>query len=244
MENNVKVKTNKLTIILIGISILLTLSAIMLTTYAFFNYTRTGAPNIIKTGKINLKFTDGDNSLFITNQFPIPDNEAYNMKSNGEEVVITDFTVSGFSSSTSLPLKYKVTALKGNNEEGMNRFKDSEVKLYLVGETNDKGSFTIENGYGTADAVTGKYGELASVGNSGIDTSNGGEILLATGQVDTEATTHEYTLRMWISDKVKISDTDSSYTYCASTSECNDTRNVYSTLYYSLRIKVESLDME
>ena len=244
MENSNDIEKNnnkKMTIILIGITVLLTLSAVLLTTYAFFNYTRTGNPNVMKTGKIKLTFTEGENSLNLTNQFPIPDKEAYNVTSSGTEVTITDFTVSGIMSANTDVLKYKVTALKGDVEANKNRFNDEEVKLYLVAETNGLGSITFENGYGEAEATSGVYGALASDGNNGVSTEDGGEILLATGQIGKEETNHKYTLRMWISDKVKISDTDSTFAYCASEIECNDDRKVYSTMYYSLKLKVENI---
>lgn len=245
MENdNIEMNNNKkMTIILIGITVLLTLSAVLVTTYAFFNYTRTGAPNIMKTGKIDLIFEDGENNLNLTNQFPITDIEAYDKETKGEEVTITDFTVTGYSTS-SQPLKYKISAVKGNVESSKNRFPDNQVKLYLVGETDGKGSFTILNGYNTSDTTNGVYGALASVGNNGVDTKDNGEIQLATGEVAKEETTHTYTLRMWISDTVKISDTESDFAYCASVAECNDDRKIYSTMYYSLKIKVENIEME
>ena len=240
MENgNVEINNKKMTIILIGSTVVLVLISVLLTTFAFFNYTRTGDPNVIKTGKLDLSFNEGVNSLNLTNQFPVPDNEAYNTVTNGSEVTITDFTVTGYST-MSPSLAYTVYAIKGTDESGKNRFPDEHVKLYLVGETNGHGTLNIENGYDTADATAGTYGALASVGNSGTDTANNGNILLATGTVGEENTEHSYTLRMWIDDDIKISDTDSSYTYCASALECNDTRKVYSTMYYSLKLKVES----
>ena len=39
-------------------------------TYAFFNYTRTGGPNTIKTGRIAFNSTQG-NVIYLTNVFPV-----------------------------------------------------------------------------------------------------------------------------------------------------------------------------
>lgn len=242
-SNNVEINNNKQKIIFLGITVVLVLISIFVTTYAFFNYTRTGDHNTIKTGKIYLNFSEGVNNLNLTNQFPVPDVEAYNQENNGEEVTITDFTVTGYSTSNE-PLRYKVSVVKGDIDSTRNRFPDEHVKLYLVGETNGKGSLTIENGYGTSDATQGIYGALLSAGNNEIDTINNGEVLLATGEIAKEETTHNYTLRMWISDQVKISDTNSNYTYCASESECNDDRKIYSTMYYSLKVKVQNIKNE
>lgn len=240
-KSNVKDENNKKTFVLVGIAIFLTIVAVMMTTYAFFTYVRAGSDdNVITAGNIKLVFEESGNNINLTNQFPTPDNEAYNIESNGGEVAVTEFTVTG---NADLPyiLQYKISALKGDTESGMNRFPDNQVKLYLVGTSDGKGSISIQNGYDNANASTGIYGALASVGNNGTDTANNGEILLATGQVADVETVHSYTLRMWISDSVKISDTNSNYTYCASTSECNDNRNVYNTMYYSLKLKVENI---
>jgi len=241
MESNNVELNKKQKIIFLGITVVLVLISIFITTYAFFSYTRTGDRNTIKTGKIYLNFSEGTNNLSLTNQFPIPDVEAYNQESSGEEVTITDFTVTGYSTSSE-PLNYKVSVVKGEIDSSRNRFPDDQVKLYLIGETNGKGSLTIENGYGTNDATQGIYGELISVGNDGIDTIDNGEVIIATGQVGKEEATHNYTLRMWISDQVTISDTNSAYTYCASQIECNDDRKIYSTMYYSLKVKVQNIE--
>lgn len=232
---------DKKTFMLLIIAIVLTITAVLMTTYAFFTYIRVGSDdNVITAGNIKLVFEESGNNINLTNQFPIPDNEAYNMISNGGEVTVTEFTVTG---NADLPynLQYRIFALKGEEMDAMNRFPDNHVKLYLVGETDGKGSISIYNNFDFSDESSGIYGALASVGNSGVDTSNNGEILLATGKVADVESVHSYTLRMWISDTVKISDTDSSYTYCASTFECNDDRKVYNTMYYSLKLRVENI---
>lgn len=242
-DDNIKMNNKKTVIALIGISILLTLSTVLITTYAFFNYNRTGGINTIKTGKIYLNFDNSENNLLLVNRFPISDVEAYNYNSTEDGIPITDFTITGYSTASE-PLGYRVSAIKGESDASKNRFPDEHVKIYLVGETNGRGSLTILNGFNTSDVTKGIYGALASVGNNGIDTNDKGEILLATGEVAKEETTHNYTLRMWISDAVKISDTESDFAYCASESACNDDRNVYSMMYYSLKLKVESIENE
>ena len=239
-ENNLEYESNKKIIILLVIAIILAISAISLTTYAFFSYYKVGEKNSISTGKIKLTFIDGENNINLTNQFPISDSDAYDMETVGSEVVLTDFTVTGYSTSKT-PLQYEIHALKGDGETGKNRMVDEHVKLYLVAEDNGKGTITIQNGYDTANSETSTYGALASVGNGGVDTSENGEIYLAKGQVASDETTHKYTLRMWISDTVKISDTTTSYQYCASESECHGDRPVYSTMFYSLKIRVRSV---
>lgn len=237
MEDKEKIgKKIIFTIIIIAILLL----TVTFSTYAFFNYSRTGARNQrLVTGRIKLEFTEGTNNVNLSNQFPISDADAVAMTTAGSEVVITDFVVSGYAGGATT-LRYQVSAIAGNTITGMNRMPDENIKLYLTVNTNSVGTAAIGNGYGTASG--GVYGALASEGRE-VDTGSGGEIVLAQGQVATTDTTHNYTMRMWISDTVTISDTDSTKTYCASTAACNDSRTVYNTLYYSLRIRVSNLDI-
>ena len=94
---------------------------------------------------------------------------------------------------------------------------------------------------GGCNATSKEYGALVSEGNEGVDTGSNGEVLLAMGQVGTENTIHSYTMRMWISDTVTISDTDSEATYCASEEECNDSRSLFSDMYYTLKLRVQNM---
>ena len=48
--------------------------------------------------------------------------------------------------------------------------------------------------------------------------------------------------RIVLSDTVTISDTDTNATYCASEEECSGTRNIFSDMYYSLKLRVENYD--
>ena len=43
--------------------------------------------------------------------------------------------------------KYVGSKIKGDAESGMNRFPDNQVKLYLVGTSDGKGSISIQNGH-------------------------------------------------------------------------------------------------
>lgn len=242
-SNNNEVKNKKLLFILIGGIVLLLIPIIFFSSYAFFSYIKEGTSNTINTGKVYLNLDDKNNSIYLSNRFPISDSEAYNMSSDGEDITFTEFTVTGYYTGNE-KLKYKLSAVKGEETVSMTRFPDEHVKIYLSGKTNEFGSFTIENGFDTEDSNQGIYGTLGSNGNSGVDTSEGGEILLATGEVDSEETVHTYKLKMWITDSINISDTESSYTYCASERACNDDRNVYAKMYYSLKLKVESMKIE
>ena len=236
--NNNEVKSKKiLFMIIIGVVLV---SLIFLSSYAFFSYIRESNDNVVSAGKIHLNFEENGDNILLINRFPMPDSEAYNMIANEGEVTNIEFNVTGYYTGGGT-LGYKVSAVKGETVTDMNRFPDEHVKLFLTGKTNDFGSFTIQNGFDTEDGTNGKYGALASNGNSGVDTNNGGEIILATGQVAEEESIHTYNMKMWIDNNIKISDTESTYTYCASERECIDDRLVYSKMYYTLKLKVENI---
>ena len=84
-----------------------------------------------------------------------------------------------------------------------------------------------------------------------VDTTQGLQIAHGTVAASGEEVRHDYTLTMWVNDTVTISDTDATKTYRASTGPdypstlanlAADTRPVYSTLYYSLKVNVEADD--
>ena len=229
-----KIKTMTITLVAIFTLIAITIG----TTYAFFTYYRTGSKNqVILTGRIKLVFADGDNAINLTNQFPISDADAMSASFpyNQNDVELTDFTVTGYA--TGIELGYKLTAIAGSAVTGRNRMPDNKIKLYLTeSHGQGEGSTTIQ-GFGYHSGSN--YGALASTGNDGTDTGNGGEILLATGTVGENESVHNYVLRMWISDDVTISDTDSTATYCASANGCLYNKPVFSTLYYSLKLVVQ-----
>lgn len=239
MEEDIQIRSNQKSVLVIIVSVILTLVVTMIMTYAIFSFLGIETTNNINTGKVNLQFTEGENNLNLTNQFPISDIDAYNIVSTGEDVAVGDFSITG-NITLAEGLSYQITAIKGNEILGKNRFPDNQVKLYLVGTTNGNGTISIQNGFNTANAGEETYGALASAGNSGTDTKNGGEILLATGQVFEDAAVHNYTLRMWLSDAIRISDTTTTAPYCASVSECVNDRPIYSTMYYSIKLKVIS----
>ena len=86
------------------------------TTYAFFNYIRTGAANAIKTGRISFTSTQ-DGNIILTNSFPITSQEAETDTTNAKSVAIT---VTGDTDYTS-GVEYLVTAsdvnLSVNNKQ-------------------------------------------------------------------------------------------------------------------------------
>lgn len=242
MENKKENVNQNKKVILAIIAIVMLLSVLLTTTYAFFTYTKAGQKNnLLVTGSIKLQFTEGTNNINLTNQFPMTDEEAMGYTPKDGESAITEFTVGGHAGANT-SLSYKVSAIKGDAESGRVRMPDEHIKLYLTAvNTNSVGEYEINPVFGQGDDATKTYGGLISAGGADTDTKDGGVITLATGTVGTAETLHSYTLRMWISDTVTISDTDAVATYCASETECETTgKNIFSKMYYSLRLKVEN----
>ena len=88
MEEKNKIKQKQMVLMFIGIMILLV--SITGITFAFFNYTKTGGANVIKTGNIEFNMTQGK-TISLQNVFPITSTEALADSSNTSvcEIVIT-----------------------------------------------------------------------------------------------------------------------------------------------------------
>lgn len=107
------------------------------TTYAFFNYTRTGTANTITVGRISFNTTQAsgqDGSINLSNAFPIARNTAGTDTDNTGDVVIT---ISG-DTAYSGGIEYLVTATAVENTKN-----SKAVPISIVA--------TASNGLGTAD---------------------------------------------------------------------------------------------
>ena len=91
---------------IIGIAILL-ISVVGLT-YSFFNYTRNGTANTLKTGNISFNSTQ-DNTISLTNVFPTSSNSLNSTNSDTVTINITGDTT------YSEGIEYKVTLDQVNN---------------------------------------------------------------------------------------------------------------------------------
>ena len=114
-------------------------------TYAFFNYTRTGSSNTVRTGTIN--FTSSQAGTFnLTNVFPIATGDVLSDNNNSSEVVIT---VSGDTTYTQ-GIEYLVTLEDVNVRT--NTYKKVPVGLMVTPEktgelgTSDNAYFTNRGG--------------------------------------------------------------------------------------------------
>ena len=114
------VRSKKQAFIIIGIfTLILSLTTL---TYAFFNYTRTGSANILRTGSITFSSNEG-NTLSVTNLFPLTSTEAESANlesatvsltgsttySDGEEFEITLTNVNNKINGKEIPLNYIAT---------------------------------------------------------------------------------------------------------------------------------------
>ncbi len=124
------IKTKRQMFIIIGAFILVLLLGT--TTYAFFNYTRTGTGNVIKTGRIAFN-TEQGNAINLTNLFPINPEETGIMNdatkvgtvtinvtgdttyTNGTEYLVSAVNVTNTIGNKSLPISINVSV--ENNSE-------------------------------------------------------------------------------------------------------------------------------
>lgn len=198
----------------LGIAVLVV--AVVGVSFAFFTYSKQGTTsNTLTTGNIFFNFTEG-NAISLSNEFPRTDTsgKALTTEQNGA----LTFTITGYDSSAK-GIDYTVLAIPGDTDGTKTRFKDSEIKLYLVASTSE-----------TTNNITNKYSTPTVVGTDGSLTTSG--ITLATGKItatsSTAQQTDSYTLRMWISNAVTIGEGN---TY---------TTEAYGNLYYSLKLKVNA----
>lgn len=247
------IKKNRNTILIILIAIII-IAGVSVGSYAFFNYNRVGVNHRVLTGKISIKFEEeADENIYLTNQFPIADSLAVtnSLKGASSDVAELSFQVKGKSS---VELPYTIYGIAGDTETGKNRFPDKYIVLYLTVNTASQYQDHIMNELETRFFADGSdsdpiyYGDYISEEAIFdeepiiVDTSVANtKFEIGTGIIQSETEeVHNYTLRMWVGDIVTISDTDPDSTFCASTVACKTAgKPVYSTMYYSLKLKLE-----
>lgn len=169
MESN-----NKRTLILSIVGILVLVIAVVGVSFAMFTFTGTGTKeNVIKTGSINIDFSDEtkENHIDVDNEYPKTDEEA--MANDEDE---TTFTVSGDWGDSPLTINYEVglTDIVPGNTLTSDYVKVVVKKgaTYTVGSAN--GGVTVsslQNVAGPLNIITNYY-----VGN-GTLTNDGSENL-------------------------------------------------------------------
>ena len=196
------IKSKKQSLIVIGVFTLVL--ALVTTTYAFFNYTRTGTANTIRTGRISFN-TSQSNTLNLTNVFPMSETDAGNANldavsvriwgdttyADGEEyeisIVDVNNTIGSGASAKTIPINYIASYTATPVQSG-----DPNV----IGESS--------NSYFTARGQSSPVYQLSATGEA----TNGKQVLV--GFIPSGATGIDGTLTIKAyldSSKIAISDT-------------------------------------
>lgn len=226
MENNSK----QAVLSIVGIAVLVI--AVVGVSFAFFTYSKQGTTNnVITTGTIIFEFTEDTNGLTLTNQFPQADVD-------GKENSKFTFSVTGTLPTSMSPINYTVYAIPGDvskndDDTTKTRMQNSEINFYV---TKTAGDGVVAGGYDTA--TTTEYGAVVT---DAINNGTGLQIASGTIEATGLEVTDSYSMTMWVNDSVTISDTDTTKTYRASSTDAGtDTRAVYNTLYYSFKVRVDA----
>lgn len=188
-------KLNKKVVIYGIISLVVFLIIIFGTTYAFFNYTKTGANNTLHTGTIKFNHTS-DTLIDVSNDFP-----QYADMTNAEEVALKSthtgtLSVTGHTTYAN-GIRYRIYVLRGDDILNKQRLVDSSIKFQLEPSfTSGSNGFTVlTNNYSTP---------------TNLVFDNDGKALISTGLVrnTSQLTTVNYNFYMWIdADTTHISST-------------------------------------
>ena len=174
--------------------------------FAFFSYYKEGNNMKITAGQIFMVFKESGDSLKLPNAFPQTKEEARKRTDN-----IITFTVSGVNTNDKKDIYYEIMLNNGDPEEGMLRFKPSDIVFDLI-ELDEQGNEKL-----VVDAMS-------------FDDFNEKRIWVNTiGHETNKSITRTYSLRMWLSEKVIVSD---------SIENANYSSDVFSKSYASIRIIV------
>ena len=197
-----------------GLVIYIAIFAIVLTlgtSYAYFIYNQEGNEHNAIAGSLFMDI-ESDNAINITGMYPMTDEDGIK---NG---VKYNFSVSGYNT-TDKDIYYGVYVLDGDEIKNKTRFKHSDIKIYLEETVNGETKIV--------------YGP--------VNLQDFNESLIHVNTVDKNIAkdkeiTIDYTLTMWIDQRVLISDTEKDI----------PGRSIYTTeefknSYASLKVEVEGL---
>lgn len=230
---------------IVGIAILVI--AVVGVSFAFFTYSRQGTTNnVITTGSISFDSNiDSVNALSLTNKFPQTDEE-------GATNDAYQFNVTGTIPTSANPVYYGIYVVDTNilestyvpeNHTSTNKFQPSEISIKVTPPASGA-------------TVVGSYGTTGAALTTAVNSTPGLLVAYGTVPADNTATTHGFKLTMWVNDTVKISDTSGTadgYQYRAHAYDAtnwpekpagveNDTRKVYSDMWYSIRVRLDAND--
>ncbi len=172
-------KQNRKRIVLIVIGFIVLISLTFGITYAFFNYTRTGTPNVLSTGIIQFNYQEGT-TLQLTNQFPISESDL----TNNHKLT---FSISGHNNLDD-GVTFNVYAVRGDDVTGKTWLTDNIIKMKFEAPTDGDGFSITTNNFATAASPT----------------FTNDKALIATGLIkNTQAlTTKTYSLYMWVDENL------------------------------------------
>ena len=175
--------------ILILFSILFVASIVALgTTYALFNYTRTGSENQLVVGRVYLHYTNNSNALSLVGVEP---------RSNLDSSKYVEFTIDGLNEHKSKDLWYAIDVLHGdvpNGKTEQNRIRDDFLRFTLTKQVdNNSEEVVIDNA---------AYSDISDLRLW---------VLKIPKETNNELS-HKYKLYFWISDVISVGNTSSDYT--------------------------------
>ena len=185
------IKNKKQMFIIIGVFLFLVILGG--TTYAWFNYKREGGEHTLIAGNIYLTLTEGDDSINLGNIFPETKEEARARNDN-----YLTFEITGINESNKT-VYYEIDLNHGTDKESpYERFLDKDLRFDLVelDSNGDEVKYLLSEA--SFDTLVNK-----KIWVDTIDASSSTEI------------NRKYKLRMWLSDEVLISDSDSNRDYYA-----------------------------
>lgn len=178
------------------IGVVLLLACVLASTYAFFNYSRTGGENVIGTGVVTFNYTD-DTLINISNDFP-QDDYSNMSQSDFNSLKLSHGGSLNITAHNTIPsgINYSIYVLRGDDETGKTRINDQNVTfLFTPNFSNGNGFTALTNNYSTPTALS-------------FDAS--GKALVATGRVQntSTSTTVNYAFSMWLdSNTMHVSST-------------------------------------
>ena len=191
--------------IIVGICMVLVIALIGIS-FAFFEYYKVGGNQKMTAGQIFLVFNENGPSIKAPNIFPQTKEEARLRTDN-----IVNFVVSGINTNEENDIYYEIMLNEGDPEPGMTRFNPKDIVFDLI-EIDEVG-----NKKTVVDAMS--YSDF-----------NEKRIWVNTINRETKNTiTRTYSLRMWLSEDVIISDSSSDASYPT---------DVYANSYASIKIAV------
>ena len=191
-------------------------------TYAFFNYTAFSDNVISNVGEVYLKMSKDSNDLLLTNVFPETyEHAVYGSNNTYRTNNCIDFTVLG-KNTYEEDVYYEIDLEYGSNVEGKERIDDSLLRFELI-DITDSNNYVILFSDVSYNDIEDKIIYVDKISNT--DTSY----------------TRSYRLRVWYSEDIIISDSDSSADFKASNNEYDSTNSsleLYTNLYSSIKVKI------